>query len=59
MTVEEEVVHLRKEHQELREALKQVQELLRVALARIEELEKQKNAAASLCQSGCAQSRSA
>ena len=42
MTAEEEVVHLRKENQELREALKQTQELLRVALARIAELEKQK-----------------
>src|SRR5258708_1081242 len=41
MTVAE-VVQLRKENQELREALKQAQELLRVALARIEELEKQK-----------------
>jgi hypothetical protein len=39
---EEEALHLRKENQELREALKQTQELLRVALARIEELEKQK-----------------
>ena len=35
-------MQLRKENQELREALKQTQELLRVALARIEELEKQK-----------------
>src|ERR1700730_7708467 len=42
MTAEEEVVQLRKENQELREALQQTQELLRVALARIEELEKQK-----------------
>ncbi|MGH2479040.1 MAG: IS66 family transposase [Ktedonobacteraceae bacterium] len=42
MTVEEEVVQLRKENQELREALKQAQELLHGALARIEELEKQK-----------------
>src|SRR6266571_6643079 len=39
---EEEAMQLRKENQELREALKQAQELLRVALARIEELEKQK-----------------
>ncbi len=39
---EEEAVQLRKENQELREALKETQELLRVALARIEELEKQK-----------------
>lgn len=39
---EEEAFQLRKENQELREALKQAQELLSVALARIEELEKQK-----------------
>lgn len=39
---EEEALQLRKENQELREALKQTQELLRVALARIEELEKLK-----------------
>jgi transposase len=39
---EEEALRLRKENQELREALTQTQELLRVALARIEELEKQK-----------------
>src|SRR5260370_230848 len=39
---EEEAIQLRKENQELREALKQTQELLGVALARIEELEKQK-----------------
>lgn len=39
---EEEALQLRKENQELREALRQTQELLRVALARIEELEKQK-----------------
>jgi transposase len=39
---EEEALQLRKENQELREALKQTQEQLRVALARIEELEKQK-----------------
>src|SRR5258708_7357122 len=39
---EEEAIKLRKENQERREALKQAQELLRVALARIEELEKQK-----------------
>ncbi len=39
---EEEANQLRKENQELREALKQTQELLRVALARIGELEKQK-----------------
>src|SRR6266702_1528410 len=39
---EEEAIQLRKENQELREELKQTQELLRVALARIEELEKQK-----------------
>lgn len=42
MTVQEELALLRKENQELREALQQTQELLRVALARIEELEKQK-----------------
>ena len=39
---EEEAVQLRKENQELREAFRQTQELLRLALARIEELEKQK-----------------
>lgn len=39
---EEEALQLQKENQELREALKQAQELLRVVLARIEELEKQK-----------------
>jgi len=39
---EEEAAQLRKENQELREALKQTQELLRVALLRIEELEKLK-----------------
>jgi transposase len=39
---EEEAIQLQKENQELREALKQTQELLRVALARIEELEKLK-----------------
>jgi len=39
---EEEALQLRKENQELREALKQTQDLLRVALARIEELEKLK-----------------
>src|SRR6185312_9846229 len=39
---EAEAAQLRKDNQELREALKQTQELLRVALARIEELEKQK-----------------
>ena len=39
---EEEALQLRKENQELREALKQTQEQLYVALARIEELEKQK-----------------
>jgi len=39
---EEEALQLWKENQDLREALKQTQELLRVALARIEELEKQK-----------------
>jgi transposase len=39
---EEEALQLKKENQELREALQQTQELLRVALARIEELEKQK-----------------
>jgi transposase len=38
----EEVLRLQKENQELREALKQTQDLLRVALARIEELEKLK-----------------
>ena len=39
---EEEAAQLRKENQELREALKQTQELLRVALVQIEELEKLK-----------------
>src|ERR1700694_3201346 len=39
---EEEALQLQKENQELREALKQAQEQLRVALGRIEELEKQK-----------------
>jgi len=39
---EEEAQQLQKENQELREALKQTQEQLGVALARIEELEKQK-----------------
>ena len=39
---EEEAIQLQKENQDLREALKQTQELLRVALARIEELEKLK-----------------
>ena len=39
---EEEILQLQKENQDLREALKQTQELLRVALARIDELEKQK-----------------
>ncbi len=39
---EEEALQLRKENQELREALKQTQELLRAALARIDELEKLK-----------------
>ncbi len=39
---EEEVTQLRKENQELREALKQTQELLGVALARIKELEQVK-----------------
>lgn len=39
---EEEAIQLQKENQELREALKQTQGLLCVALARIEELEKQK-----------------
>src|ERR1022692_1050160 len=38
----EEDLQLRKENQELREALKQAQEFLGVALARIEELEKLK-----------------
>jgi hypothetical protein len=42
MTVEEEVLQRRKENQELREALKQARERLHVALARIEEREKQK-----------------
>jgi len=37
---EEEAILLWKENQELREALKQTQDLLRVALTRIEELEK-------------------
>ena len=39
---EEEALQLRKENQELRDALKQTQGLLHMALARIEELEKQK-----------------
>src|SRR5579859_3935122 len=39
---EEEILQLQRENQDLREALKQTQELLRVALARIDELEKQK-----------------
>src|SRR5215467_8708829 len=39
---EEEAQQLRRENQELREALKQTQEQLGQALARIEELEKQK-----------------
>jgi transposase len=39
---EEEALQLPKENQDLRAALKQTQELLRVALARIVELEKQK-----------------
>ena len=39
---EEEALQLRKENQELREALTQTQGLLQIALARIEELEKQK-----------------
>ncbi len=42
MTLEEENAHLRAENQALREAMGQTQELLRVALARIEELEKLK-----------------
>ena len=42
MTLEEEVAQLRAENQALREALLQTQELLSRALARIEELEKQK-----------------
>ena len=42
MTVEEENGRLRTENQALREALRQTQELLGVALARIEELEKLK-----------------
>lgn len=42
MTVEEEVVQRRKEHQERREAVKQAQELWHVALERIEALETQK-----------------
>ena len=42
MTLEEENAHLRAENQSLREALGQTQELLCVALARIEELEKLK-----------------
>lgn len=42
MTQEEEITQLRAENQALREALGQTQELLGVALARIEELEKQK-----------------
>src|SRR3989440_3083554 len=39
---EEEAAQLRRESQELREALKETQERLRVALARIEEVENQK-----------------
>src|SRR5260370_15509186 len=39
---EQDAIQLRKENQQLPEALKQTQELLGVALARIEELEKQK-----------------
>lgn len=39
---EEEAFQLRKENQELREALQQTQQQLSIALARIEELEKQK-----------------
>jgi hypothetical protein len=39
---EEEVIRLRKENQELRDALQQTQDLLHVALARIKELEKKK-----------------
>ena len=42
MMTEEEAAHLQKENQELREALEQAQALLRVALLRIEELEKLK-----------------
>jgi transposase len=42
MTQEEEIAQFRAENQALREALEQTRELLRVALARIEELEKQK-----------------
>jgi transposase len=42
MTMTEEATQLRKENQELREALEQTRELLRVALLRIEELEKLK-----------------
>jgi transposase len=42
MTLEEEVAQLRAENQALREALLQAQELLRHALARIEDLENQK-----------------
>src|SRR6266516_7654112 len=42
MTQEEEVAQLQAENHALREALKQTQKLLGVALARIEELEKQK-----------------
>lgn len=41
MNQQEEIEHLRAENHELREELNQVKELLRVALARIEELEKQ------------------
>src|SRR5260370_36843795 len=40
MNQQEEIAHYRAENQELREALKQTQELLRAALLRIEELEK-------------------
>ncbi|MGH2506298.1 MAG: IS66 family transposase [Ktedonobacteraceae bacterium] len=42
MTVQEELAHLRAENQKLREAFQQTQKWLRVALARIEEVEKQK-----------------
>jgi hypothetical protein len=47
----EEALQLRTENQELREALKQTQEQLRVALARIARTGKAENAAASICQS--------
>lgn len=47
---EEEALHLRKDNPDLRAALKQTQERLRVALARIEDLEKQKTPPPALVQ---------